>query len=217
MHSPEAPANKKLIYTTTDGILAANFAGAAPRGEGAEMLKGGAMVDATIIHAAPSTKNQAQARDPEMHQTKKGNQWFFGMKVHVGADVHTGVAHTVSVTPAHAADISQLPNLLREDDRMVLGDAGYVNDTYKRAARQAGVVWGVALKARPKRRLGAAQKRRNRRMSSIRSRVEHLFRVMERQFGYTKTRYRVLAQNAAQAFILMGLTNLYLKRHALMT
>jgi IS5 family transposase len=181
------------------------------------LLKGGTMVDATIIHAAPSTKNKTKARDPEMHQTKKGNQWYFGMKVHVGADIHTGVVHTVSVTPANASDIGQLPNLLREDDRIVIGDAGYVNDTYKRAARQAGVVWGVALKARPKRRLGSAQKRRNRKMSSIRSRVEHLFRVMKRQFGYTKTRYRGLAKNAAQVFTLIGLTNLYLKRHALMT
>ncbi|AAU92990.1 MULTISPECIES: IS5-like element ISMca7 family transposase [Methylococcus] len=181
------------------------------------LLKGGTMVDATIIHAAPSTKNKAKTRDPEMHQTKKGNPWFFGMKVHVGADVHTGVAHTVSVTPAHASDISQLPNLLREDDRLILGDAGYVNDTYKRAARQAGVVWGVALKARPKRRLGSAQKRRNRKLSSLRSRVEHLFRVMKRQFGYTKTRYRGLAKNAAQVFTLIGLTHLYLKRYALMT
>ena len=181
------------------------------------LLKGGTMVDATIIHAAPSTKNQAKARDPEMHQTKKGNQWFFGMKIHVGADIHTGVAHTVSVTPANASDIGQLPNLLREDDRLVIGDAGYVNDTYKRAAREAGVVWGVALKARPKRRLGSSQKRRNRKMSSLRSRVEHLFRVIKRQFGYHKTRYRGLAKNAAQVFTLIGLTNLYLKRHALMT
>lgn len=181
------------------------------------LLKGGTMVDATIIHAAPSTKNKAKARDPEMHQTKKGNQWYFGMKAHVGADVHTGVAHTVSVTPAHASDISPLPDLLREGDWLILGDAGYVKDTYKRAARQAGVVWGVALKARPKRRLGLAQKRRNRKMSSLRSRVEHLFRVMKRQFGYTKTRYRGLAKNAAQVFTLIGLTNLYLKRYALMT
>jgi IS5 family transposase len=181
------------------------------------LLKGGTMVDATIIHAPPSTKNQAKSRDPEMHQTQKGNQWYFGMKVHVGADVHTGVAHTVSVTPANASDISQLPDLLREDDRLVVGDAGYVNNAFKRAARKAGVVWGVALKARPKRRLGASQKRRNRKMSSIRSRVEHIFRVMKRQFGYTKTRYRGIAKNAAQVFTLIGLTNLYLQRYALMT
>lgn len=179
------------------------------------LLKGGTMVDATIIHAPPSTKNKAKARDPERHQTKKGNQWSFGMKVRVGADLHTGVAHTVSVMPANAWDISQLPDLLREDDRRVVGDAGYMNNAFKRAARKAGVVWGMALKARPKRHLGGAQKRRNRRMSAIRSRVEPIFRVMKRQFGYTKTRYRGIAKNAAQAFTLIGLTNLYLQRHAL--
>lgn len=102
-----------------------------------------------------------------------------------------------------------MPNLLREDDRIVIGDAGYVNDTYKRAAREAGVVWGVALKARPK--------RRNRKLLSLRSRIEHLFRVMKRHFGYAKTRYRGLAKNTAQVFALIGLTNRYLKRHALMT
>ena len=180
------------------------------------LLKGGTMVDATIIHAPPSTKNQDKARDPEMHQTKKGNQWYFGMKIHVGADVDSGLAHTVSVTSANVADVTELPNLLREDDRAVFGDAGYVNDHYKRAARQAGVYWGVALKARPKSRLGSNQKQRNRKHSAIRSRVEHLFRVIKCQFGYTKVRYKGLAKNAAQVFTLIGLTNLYLRRHALM-
>lgn len=93
------------------------------------------------------------------------------MPVHVGADVHTGVVHTVSITPAHVADSGQLPNVLREGDRIVIGDAGYANDTYQRAARQVGVVWGVALKARPQRWLGSAQQRRNRKRSSLRSRV----------------------------------------------
>ena len=180
------------------------------------LLKGGTMVDATIIHAPPSTKNQDKARDPEMHQTKKGNQWYFGMKIHVGADVDSGLAHTVSVTPANVADVTELPNLLREDDRAVFGDAGYVNDHYKRAARQAGVYWGVALKARSKSRLGSSQKQRNRKHSAIRSRVEHMFRVIKCQFGYTKVRYKGLAKNAAQVFTLIGLTNLYLRRRALM-
>jgi IS5 family transposase len=180
------------------------------------LLKGGTMVDATIIHAPPSTKNQNKSRDPEMHQTKKGNQWYFGMKIHVGADVDSGVAHTVSVTPANVADITELPKLLREDDRAVFGDAGYVNDHYKRAARGAGVYWGVALKARPKSQLGSAQKQRNRKHSAIRSRVEHLFRIIKCQFGYTKTRYQGLAKNAAQVFMLIGLTNIYLKRKALL-
>jgi IS5 family transposase len=180
------------------------------------LLKGGAMVDATIIHAPPSTKNKDKSRDPEMHQTKKGNQWYFGMKVHVGADIRSGLAHTVSVTPANEADINQLPNLLREDDRAVLGDAAYGKNAFKRAACKAGVFWGVALKAAPRRPLSRGQKRRNRKMSSVRSRVEHIFRVVKRQFGYTKVRYKGLAKNAVQVFTLIGLTNLYLKRHALM-
>lgn len=111
------------------------------------------MVDATIIHAPSSTKNQDRQRDPEMHQTKKGNQWYFGMKVHVGADVNSGLAHTVTVTPANASDISQLRYLLREDDRAVFGDKGYVNNQYKRRARAAGVFWGVSLKAGTQHRL----------------------------------------------------------------
>lgn len=180
------------------------------------MLKGGTMVDATIIHAPSSTKNESGSRDPEMHQTKKGNQWYFGMKIHVGADVNSGLAHTVSVTPANEPDINQLPNLLREDDRAVFGDKGYVDNRFKRAARAAGVFWGVALKARPKRRLSMSQQYRNYRMSSIRARVEHLFRVIKRQFGYTKVRYRGIAKNAAQVFMLIGLTNLYLARRRLL-
>lgn len=179
------------------------------------VMSGGTMVDATIVHAPASTKNASGSRDPEMHQTKKGNQWYFGMKIHVGADADSGVVHTVSVTPANTADISELPHLLREQDRAVFGDAGYVNDRLKRAARSAGVFWGVALKARPKRKLGASQKRRNRQLSAIRSRVEHVFRVIKRQFGYTRVRYKGLAKNAAQVFTLIGLTNLYMNRHAL--
>ena len=135
------------------------------------LLKGGTMVDATIIHAAPSTKNKDKARDPDMHQTKKGNQWFFGMKVHVGADVNSAVVHTVSVTPANVADISELPDLLREDDQAVFGDSAYQKKSYKRAARAAGVFWGVSLKGTKERPLNEANKRTNRKLSSIRSRV----------------------------------------------
>lgn len=179
------------------------------------LVQGGTMVDATLIHASPSTRNKDKSRDPEMHQTKKGKQWYFGMKVHIGADANTGVVHTVSVTPANVADVSELPRLLREEDRAVFGDAGYVNNRLKQAARAAGVFWGVALKAKPRRKLGAAQKRRNRKMSSIRSRVEHVFRVMKCQFGYRRVRYRGLNKNAAQVFTLIGLTNLYMNRKAL--
>jgi IS5 family transposase len=124
------------------------------------------------------------------------------------------LAHTVSVTPANASDISQLPHLLREDDRAVFGDKGYVNNDLKRHARKAGVFWGVSLKASKTAPAGEANKRFNHEMSSIRARVEHVFRVIKRQFGYTKVRYKGIAKNAAQVFSLIGLTNLYLARGA---
>jgi IS5 family transposase len=180
------------------------------------LLKGGTMVDATIIHASPSTKNRDRQRDPEMHQSRKGKQWYFGMKIHVGADAQSGLVHTVGVTPANVADVSGLPHLLREDDQAVFGDKGYVNNELKRYARRAGVFWGVALKARPGRRLGEANKRFNRKMSSIRARVEHVFRVLKCQFGYRKVRYKGIAKNAAQVFSLIGLANLYLARRRLL-
>lgn len=180
------------------------------------LLRGGTMVDATIVQAPPSTKNKEKQRDPEMHQTKKGNQWHFGMKIHVGADVNSGLVHTASVTAANASDLSQMPDLLREDDRAVFGDKGYVDNKFKRAARKAGVFWGVSLKASSTYKLTAGNKRFNHRMSSVRARVEHIFRVIKRQFGYVKVRYKGLKKNAAQVFTLIGLTNLYLARSAMM-
>ena len=176
-------------------------------------------MDATIIAAPSSTKNATGERDPEMHQTKKGNQWYFGMKIHIGADVDSGAVHRVSVTAANRADISELPNLLREHDQVVFGDAGYASDEYKRGARALGMVWRVQDKAKPRGSLGAAlsasQKKRNRRNSAIRARVEHLFRILKRQFGYTKVRYRGLAKNTAQVMMLIGLANLYALRRRL--
>ena len=119
-----------------------------------------------------------------MHSTRKGKQWYFGMKIHVGADVYSGLVHTVSVTPANAPDHSQLPDLLREDDRAVFRDKAYADNRLKRAARKAGVYWGILLKATKKYPLTAANKRTNRRLSSICSRVEHIFMVIKCQFGY---------------------------------
>lgn len=183
------------------------------------LVSQGTMVDATIIHAASSTKNAKGERDPQMHQTKKGNQWYFGMKIHIGADVDSGAVHSVSVTAANRADIGELPHLLRPDDRVVFGDAGYASDEYKRGARALGMTWRVQDKAKPKASVGAglsaSQKKRNRRNSGIRARVEHVFRIVKRQFGYTKTRYRGLAKNAAQVMTLIGLANLYALRRRL--
>ncbi len=176
------------------------------------LVSKGTMVDATIIHAPSSTKNQKQARDPEMHQTRKGNQWYFGMKVHVGADVDSGAVHTVEVTAANEADINLLPKLLRAEDKVIFADAGYTSDEYKRGSRQLGLRWCVQDKRKPGHNLSSSQRKRNRKQSSIRARVEHVFRVIKRQFGFIKTRYRGLKKNAAQVNMLVGLANLYMLR-----
>ncbi len=177
----------------------------------------GTMVDATLIHASSSTKNQARQRDPDMHQTRKGNQYYFGMKVHVGADVDSGAAHTVTVTAANVADIDQLPKLLRPSDQVIFGDAGYTSDSYKRGARALGIHWKVNDKRKPKHgNLSGKQRKRNRQQSSIRARVEHLFRIIKCQFGYRQVRYKGLEKNRAQVMSLMALANLYLHRRRLL-
>ena len=147
------------------------------------LVSKGTMVDATLIHAPSSTKNQEQARDPEMRQTKQGKQWYFDMKVHVGADVDSGAVYTTfEVTAANEVDINVLPSY---------------------CGRKTRLSW-------------ASQKKRNRKHSSIRARVEHVFRVIKRQFGFTRTRYRGLMKNAVQVNMLMGLVNLYLLRKRLL-
>lgn len=135
----------------------------------------------------------------------------------MGADVHSGLVHTVSETPANVADVSVLPHLLREDDRAVFGDAGFCQPYLPACRAQAGVYWGVALKASKQRPLTPPHKRTNRRHAAICSRVEHVFRVIQCQFGYTKVRYKGLAKNAAQVFTRVGLANLYLVRRALLS
>lgn len=185
--------------------------------QGLQVSKG-TMVDATLIAAPTSTKNKAQARDPEMHSTRKNRQWYFGMKIHVGADVNSGAAHRVTVTAANEADISELPNLLRADDTVIFGDAGYTSDSYKRGARHLGLRWCVNDKRKPGHgNLSSTQRKRNRRYSRVRARVEHLFRILKCQFGYRKVRYKGLAKNASQVMSLMALANLYLLRRQLTT
>jgi IS5 family transposase len=179
-------------------------------------VSSGTMVDATIVPASPSTKNKARQRDPEMHQTRKGNQWYFGMKIHVGADVDSGAAHHVTVTAANRADVSELDNLLRDTDTATFGDSGYAGDKRKRQAREAGHHWCVNDKRKPGRSLSSSQRKRNRRYSSVRARIEHLFRIIKCQFGYRKARYRGLKKNRAQVMSLMALANLYLLRRRLM-
>jgi transposase, IS5 family len=177
-----------------------------------ELLRGGTIVDATLIAASPSTKNEAQKRDPEMSSSKKGNQWYFGMKAHIGVDAKSGLVHTAGVTTGKVHDAKVMDNLIREDDTAVYGDKGYASDAKKRAAEEAGVLWAVKEKAKPGRELTKRQRARNRRFGKVRAKVEHVFRVLKCQFGYRKVRYRGIAKNGAQVFALLALANLYLVR-----
>jgi transposase, IS5 family len=196
-------------HDLTKAVFAAVAEHLAAKGE---LLRGGTIVDATLIAASPSTKNKAGKRDPEMRSSKKGNQWYFGMKAHIGVDAQSGLVHTAGVTTGSVHDAKVMDNLIREDDRAVYGDKGYVNDKKKRAAQAAGVLWAVKEKAKPGQPLTTAQRALNRTHGAIRAKVEHVFRVLKCQFGYRRVRYRGIAKNGAQVFTLLALANLYLAR-----
>lgn len=179
------------------------------------LLKSGTLVDATIISAPSSTKNKDKARDPEMTQTRKGNQWYFGMKVHIGTDCQ-GIAHTVTTTTAKDADITQLPALLHGQERVVHGDRGYFSAEANRYLRQRGMRSRLQKRASAGHPLTETEKARNRKWSSARAFVEHPFHVIKRLWGFVKVRYRGLAKNTARVFTLLALANLYRVRHRLL-
>ena len=176
----------------------------------------GTIVDATIIGAPSSTKNADKARDPEMHQTRKGQQWYFGMKLHIGVDSQSGLAHSAVVTAANVHDKHPLPNLLHGAERRVYGDSAY--------ASQKASIKGKAPRAHDftnqrSRRCGLideAVRSKNRNKSRIRARVEHVFAVVKRLWGFGKVRYKGLAKNATRAFTALALANIYLGRQRLM-
>lgn len=178
------------------------------------MVRQGTIVDATLIAAPPSTKNQSKTRDPAMSQTRKGNQWYFGAKAHIGVDAQWGLVHTVEVTTAKVADITMLPKLLHGEEEIVFADGGY--HTAARTLSSPPPVTGPLILTPYKRRAGGElsedQKAQNRVLSAIRAYVEHPFRVLKRQFGYVKVRYKGLAKNAAQMTTLFALGNLYRAR-----
>ena len=174
-------------------------------------------MDATIIAAPSSTKNEDKKRDPEMHQTRKGKQWYFGMKLHIGVDSESGLAHSAVVTAANVHDKHALPNLLHGQERRVYGDSAY--------ASQKDLIHGKAPNAkdftncRTRRRGGEVdevKRSKNRNKSKIRVRVEHVFGVVKRLWGFTKVHYRGLAKNAGRAFTALALANIYLSRNRLM-
>ncbi|MCE0733970.1 IS5 family transposase [Halomonas sp. G15] len=182
-------------------------------------MREGTIVDATIVAAAPSTKNKAKQRDPEMKQTKKGNQWYFGLKAHIGVDAVTGLTHSVVATSANVADVTMAGALVREDDKRVYGDAGYTGmwkhlDEEKDApdskccvAAKRGAI--KKMDDSPMKTLLLAIEKAK---ASIRAKVEHPFHVIKNLFGYRKVRYKGLAKNQAQLFTLFALGNLVLAR-----
>ena len=175
----------------------------------------GTIVDATIIHAPSSTKNGSGERDPEMHQTKKGNQWHFGMKAHIGVDAKTGIVHSVCATAASVSDMHMLPDLLHGEERKVWGDGGYQGqgEAIREAAPQAQDM--TCRRARYKDGVDELQRKKNRSKSRVRAKVEHPFRILKRIFGFEKVRYRGLAKNHNRLCASFALVNLYLHRKRL--
>jgi len=187
------------------------------------LLKAGTVVDATLIAAPSSTKNGTGERDPEMHQTKKGNQWHFGMKAHIGVDAESGLVHTVTTTPANAHDVTQAHALLHGEEEIVFGDSGYRGvDKREEVQQHPSIDWQVAMmpgkrkaldKARPS---NVLKDKLEKIKASIRAKVEHPFRVIKCQFGHRKTRYRGLAKNTSQLQMMFALSNLWMVRKRLL-
>jgi len=184
-------------------------------------LRQGTVVDATIIAAPPSTKNRAGERDPEMHQTRKGQQWHFGMKAHIGVDAASGLTHTVVGTAAHVHDVTQTQALLHGEETDVFGDAGYQGVEKREENQGVPVNWHIALrpgkrKALPATPEGEQLERAERIKAGIRAKVEHPFHVVKNLFRHRKTRYRGLKKNTAQLLTLFALANLVLARRWLL-
>jgi transposase, IS5 family len=178
-------------------------------------IQTGTIVDATIIHAPSSTKNEAGKRDPEMHQTKKGNQWYFGLKAHIGVDAKEGHVHSLVTSAANVADMHMLPDLLHGEERKVWGDAGYQGQTeaIQEAAPKAQDM--TCRRTKFKDYVDELQKKKNRSKSSVRAKVEHPFRIVKRIFGFDKVRYRGIAKNHNRLCANFALANLYMHRKRL--
>jgi IS5 family transposase len=179
-------------------------------------ITSGTIVDATIIHAPSSTKNQQEQRDPEMHQTRKGNQWYFGMKAHVGVDSKTKLVHTVVATAANVADATVLPELLHGEETRVWGDQAYRGQTevIHQCAPQASDC--TNKRYRYKNRIDEVEREKNRTKSKVRSKVEHVFAVLKLKFGFVKVRYRGIEKNANRLFAAFALVNLFMVRKRLL-
>jgi len=189
-------------------------------GEQGLLMRAGTIVDATIIAAPSSTKNEDKARDPEMHQAKKGNQWFFGMKAHIGVDAESGLVHAVIGTAANVNDVTQAGALLHGDEEVAFGDAGYRGVDKREEAR--GPRWHVAMQPGKRKQLDPSRKwarlleQAEQLKASVRAKVEHPFHVIKNLFKHKKARYKGLAKNEAQLFSLFGLANIVIAKRRLL-
>ena len=185
------------------------------------LLKVGTAIDATLIAAPTSTKNKDKARDPEMHSSKKGNQWYFGMKAHIGVDAESGLVHSVRGTSGHVSDIAEGNSLLHGQETLGFGDAGY-QGIQKRPDARLDVIWHIAMRLGKRKKLNkdneadALLDQAEKLKAGVRAKVEHPFRVIKRQFGFVKVRYRGLKKNTAQIITLFALSNLWMVRSKLM-
>lgn len=186
-------------------------------------LRQGTIVDATIIHAPSSTKNKEGKRDPEMHQTKKGNQYYFGAKAHIGVDVESGLVHHVHGTAANVADVTEVAYLLHGDENVVCADAGYTGVEKRLEHDSRPMIWQIAARRSTYKHVSQhsvlykAKRQIEKVKAQTRAKVEHPFRVIKRQFGYVKTRFLGLAKNTAQLTTLFALSNLWMVRRQLLT
>ena len=181
------------------------------------LLKEGTIVDATIIAAPSSTKNKDKKRDPEMSSTKKNNNYHFGMKAHIGVDTKNGLVHSLEATTAKKSDIGQLEKLLHGGEKSVFGDKAYNKQADKKAAREKGIFYGITDKGYSNHKLSNKQKARNKKTSSVRSKVEHPFHTLKCKWGHRKTRYRGIFKNKMQLFTIFALGNLFRVRKILLS
>jgi IS5 family transposase len=210
-HLLEEKGLQQPIFETINAVLR----------ERGVLLKEGTLVDATIIDAPASTKNKDKQRDPQMHQTRKGNQWYFGMKAHIGVDLHSGLVHSLTGTAANEADVNQTANLLHGEEKAVYADAGYTGADKREELKERKVTWRIAmkrgkLKAMAEGELKTLSEQAEHLKAKLRARVEHPFHVVKNRFGFRKVRYKGLEKNTGQLYVLFALANLVIAKGALL-
>lgn len=181
------------------------------------MMKEGTIVDATIVSASSSTKNKDKKRDEEMSSTKKNGTWHFGMKAHIGVDAKSGLVHSIKTTKAKEHDKSEMDKLCHGKEKAIFGDKGYYDEKKKKEARNNEIFWGVLDRGKRRKKLSSSQKKRNKKLSSVRAKVEHPFQIVKHLWKHRRVRYKGLSKNTSQFHTLFALANLYRVRKQILS